>query len=359
MAMRNLILLLMVESALPEGEDICEVLVRSAPPPAASPPPPGTEDQLILITRAGGVRLLDSHGRLHPDDALVKDSLPPILSESPPLPGPPPPTLASSSYLASSDSLLVATPSGELAQVPLTPGSPPQVVGVIDSGVRHLAWAPDEALLLLATGGGSLVRLTPAWDLLDELPSRGAIHVAWRPDGDYFLSVHVEQTSPPAPPTFRVRVWERRGVLHGTSPPFPLPSPPGPPPQVTWRPSGELIAVAHEGGISLLERNCLPRGQLPPPPAPSTPTPVLALDWDSSGAVLAVLRVGRVELWGRANYHWALLKTLTLGGPRGEGRAQVWLRGAEHPALLVLTSLTLLRLDLAWDSTSPRPPPPP
>ncbi|KAG2176226.1 hypothetical protein INT43_005460, partial [Umbelopsis isabellina] len=228
---------------------------------------------------------------------------------------------------------------------------PLEVVGSVDSGILAVQWSPDQEVVVLVTGGRTVLEMTRDFDTITEFPidteeeGEGVSHsvgwgkketqfhgsegkaaaqrksdvdkyttsldddeqprVSWRGDGSYFVvsSIDISKGS-------RVmRVYNREGVLQNTSEPVDKLEH-----GLSWRPSGNLIAssqrLPHRHDIVFFEKNGLRHGEFTL--RESDQHKVIELLWNSDSTILAVwLQVKRVQLWTTNNYHWYLKQHLT------------------------------------------------
>ncbi|KAJ2960629.1 hypothetical protein NQZ79_g4082 [Umbelopsis isabellina] len=203
---------------------------------------------------------------------------------------------------------------------------PLEIVGSVDSGILAVQWSPDQEVVVLVTGGRTVLEMTRDFDTITEFPldteeeGEGVSHsvgwgkketqfhgsegkaaaqrksdvakyttsldddqqprVSWRGDGSYFVvsSIDINKGS-------RVlRVYNREGVLQNTSEPVDKLEH-----GLSWRPSGNLIAssqrLPHRHDIVFFERNGLRHGEFTL--RESDQHKVLELLWNSDSSILA------------------------------------------------------------------------
>ncbi|KAH9022450.1 IkappaB kinase complex IKAP component [Lactarius hengduanensis] len=194
--------------------------------------------------------------------------------------------------------LVIVTRGGDIASMKLdNPESqarqrPPfEIIGSFEDGIQAAAWSSDDSLLILVTGEGKLIVMTPTFDVLHEsalhtdefgedapinvgwgskqtqfhgslgktaaqapaAPSSSVgvspdddllTRVSWRGDGALFVVSAVSSSSAGAALRRRVlRVYNRDGVLQTTAEAVPGLEQP-----LSWRPSGNLIVSTQRFG---------------------------------------------------------------------------------------------------------------
>ncbi|KAI0314583.1 IKI3 family-domain-containing protein [Amylostereum chailletii] len=192
--------------------------------------------------------------------------------------------------------LVIVTRGGDIASMGLDDEEPKvEVVGSIEEGILAAAWSPDDTILVLVTGDGKLILMTPTFDVLSEAPLHtekfgedapinvgwgskqtqfhGSLgkaaaqvtqpststsvgsspdddslpRISWRGDGALFVVSSLTPAPPAsAPDTLQrrvLRVFDREGALQSTSEPVP-----GLEHVVSWRPSGNLIVGTQRFG---------------------------------------------------------------------------------------------------------------
>ncbi|KAH8980756.1 IkappaB kinase complex IKAP component [Lactarius hatsudake] len=194
--------------------------------------------------------------------------------------------------------LVIVTRGGDIASMKLDnpesqarPRLPFEIIGSFEDGIQAAAWSPDDSLLILVTGEGKLIVMTPTFDVLhesvlhtDEFGEDAPINVgwgskqtqfhgslgktaaqapaapsssvgvspdddlltriSWRGDGALFVVSAVSSSSAGAALRRRVlRVYNRDGVLQTTAEAVPGLEHP-----LSWRPSGNLIVSTQRFG---------------------------------------------------------------------------------------------------------------
>ncbi|XP_065836923.1 elongator complex protein 1-like isoform X2 [Oscarella lobularis] len=237
-----------------------------------------------------------------------------------------------------------------------------ECVGCVDSGIRTMAWSPDQELVAFVTGNMSVLLMTKDFDLLTETPIHGkdfgqdsfvavgwgsketqfhgsdgkpkrlnptpegvspafswddgVPRVSWRGDGQYFVCSALS----PDTGARKLRVWNRDGILQSTSEDVS-----GLEQALNWRPSGSLIASTqrkpHRHDVVFFERNGLKHGEFSLPFG-KRQVKVREVQWNNSSSVLALLleefpsdddndssssvSKSYIQLWHSNNYHWYL-----------------------------------------------------
>lgn len=170
-------------------------------------------------------------------------------------------------FLSRPGCVFVCHSGGTLATVEVASGGTVvDLVGELEGGVLATAWTPDEALVAIATGSGSIVVMTAQWDVIAEAPVEGLgaakgepVSLAWRSDGQHLVVSFCPCPAlggPAGPRCLRIftqdlsqavmgRNEDGSGVsgLHAGA--------------VAWSPDGELIAC----GMSVLARSRLQVGK--------------------------------------------------------------------------------------------------
>lgn len=248
--------------------------------------------------------------------------------------------------IAETGCIVCLSHSGKIVSVGSDPMSgkhslPPVLEGVIDSGILHAAWSPDQTRLVIFTGSYTLLSMSTQWDVLDEVPAPSAAldqpcMLSWRGDGEQFaLLTHDDQNedateidksnSQVYAKGATVRIYTKelelqatgrnvaegsQAVLHGVRG------------AVAYATNGSLVACALERvpgrlQVAFLERNGLRHGEFDIRVPPSVGDEkaawrVDAMYWDLSTSMLAVglkcdeTEQGVVQLYHRGNYHWYL-----------------------------------------------------
>lgn len=107
----------------------------------------------------------------------------------------------------------------------------PELVGVIDGGIAHAQWSPDQASLLILTNNDSLILMSNNWEVIHEIPiparnvtvsgSELVGRLSWTGDGDFFAMLTQDKEDS----TTKVRVFSKdmeetamcRNVADGTA----------------------------------------------------------------------------------------------------------------------------------------------
>ncbi|RKP23763.1 IKI3 family-domain-containing protein [Syncephalis pseudoplumigaleata] len=272
-----------------------------------------------------------------------------------------------SQYLAEYDTICLAISTGELYTIPAAgqdtlDATMAECVGHVASGIKCMAWSPDEELVVGA-GADDLLLMTSEFEVLSEKPlhsidegedvavnvgwgrketqfhgslgkqaalapstmptssikqapdETGAVIVSWRGDGSYFVCSALDPqracTALMLLGHRLLRMFNREGLLQNTSEPTDALSP-----SLHWRPSGNWITTTqhqpHRQVVVLFERNGLRRHEFPLLDAQSKVKSIL---WNADSTILAlwlVLPSGQqvVQLWTTSNYEWYLKQHL-------------------------------------------------
>jgi elongator complex protein 1 len=268
-------------------------------------------------------------------------------------------------YLSESASCCVVLACGDVIVVkedPLPGEERIEIVGTVDDGIAATRWSPDEQLLAIVTGSGSLTMMSADFDLsvdfkftaedlkaskhvsvgwgkaetqfkgkrakalrdptvpehVDEglLSSTDdhSVSISWRGDGEYLAVNSVESSQRRI-----VRIFARDGTLNSVSEPVDFLQA-----SLSWRPAGNLIAAVkrHErtAEVVFFERNGLKHGGFPLRLEKSDMdgwASRIALDWNADSTVLAVSYCDRVQLWTMGNYHYYLKQTVMFNADQG------------------------------------------
>ncbi|KAI9015161.1 IKI3 family-domain-containing protein [Gaertneriomyces semiglobifer] len=253
-------------------------------------------------------------------------------------------------YLAEQQALCVALLGGDIIFIH-TEECREEIVGSVDSGILAMEWSPDEELVIIVTGTGTLLEMTKDFDVITEVPIHVAepgkdVHVSvgwgrketqfhgsagkqaalqkdetataanlisadddfkprisWRGDGAYFACSAVE----PNADRRVIRVYDRECVHSSTSEKVMQLGH-----SLNWRPSGNLIVssqrLPHRHDIVFFERNGLRHGEF----ALRKPEyKVTKAIWSADSSVLALWlqcndEKSLVQLWTMNNYYWYL-----------------------------------------------------
>ncbi|KAF9189964.1 hypothetical protein BGZ51_008686 [Haplosporangium sp. Z 767] len=229
-----------------------------------------------------------------------------------------------------------------------------EIVGSVDSGISCMAWSPDEELVVMVTGEGSILEMTKDFDVIAENPidveesgedvsvnvgwgkKETQFHgtegkqaaqrkidtstftcspdddtkhrLSWRGDGTYFCCSSKDSRLGRRV----IRVYNREAILQTTSESVDMLEH-----SLSWRPSGNLIAssqrLPHRHDIVFFERNGLRHGEFTLREANDAVVKELA--WNCDSTVLAVwLQRGDgsscIQLWTMNNYKWYMKQEL-------------------------------------------------
>ncbi|KAI1321045.1 hypothetical protein EDD11_008626 [Mortierella claussenii] len=268
-----------------------------------------------------------------------------------------------------------------------------EIVGSVDSGISCMAWSPDEELVVMVTGEGSILEMTKDFDVIAENPidveetgedvsvnvgwgkketqfhgtegkqaaqrkvdtstftyssdDDGQHRLSWRGDGTYFCCSSKDTRLGRRV----IRVYNREAILQTTSESVDMLEH-----GLSWRPSGNLIAssqrLPHRHDIVFFERNGLRHGEFTL--RGTTDTIVRELAWNCDSTVLAVWlqrSTGScIQLWTMNNYKWYLKQELLYNG---EGSAVANFQWDVESALVlhvVTESGAYHRNQYCWDN---------
>lgn len=258
-----------------------------------------------------------------------------------------------------------------------------EIVGSVDAGISAAAWSPDEELLAVATGAGTLlfmsrdhesvanIQLSPedvkvsnhvsvGWgkketqfkgrgvaktlrdptvpEHVDEgtiSPSdEGKVTITWRGDGQY---VAINSILGDDPRRRIIRVYSREGVLESVSEPVN-----GLEGALSWKPSGQTIAGVQRRDESIdivfFERNGLRHGEFNlrlDQEEITTIGSTIELNWNIDSTVLAVSMTDRVQFWTIGNYHYYLKQEVLFDDMRESNASTMW-----HPEMALQVCCT-------------------
>ncbi|CAO3564635.1 unnamed protein product [Mortierella alpina] len=268
-----------------------------------------------------------------------------------------------------------------------------EIVGSVDSGISCMAWSPDEELVVMVTGEGSILEMTKDFDVIAENPidveesgedvsvnvgwgkKETQFHgtegkqaaqrkvdtsaftfssddddnhrLSWRGDGTYFCCSSKDKRLGRRV----IRVYNREAILQTTSESVDMLEH-----GLSWRPSGNLIAssqrLPHRHDIVFFERNGLRHGEFTLREANDAVVKELA--WNCDSTVLAVwlerANGSCIQLWTMNNYKWYMKQELLFNG---EGSAVASLQWDVESALLlhvVTQSGSYQRNQYCWDN---------
>ncbi|KAG0365886.1 hypothetical protein BGZ54_006088 [Gamsiella multidivaricata] len=205
-----------------------------------------------------------------------------------------------------------------------------EIVGSVDSGISCMAWSPDEELIVMVTGEGSILEMTKDFDVIAENP------------------IDVEETGEGRRV---IRVYNREAILQSTSESVDMLEH-----GLSWRPSGNLIAssqrLPHRHDIVFFERNGLRHGEftLREP----NDTIVKEMGWNCDSTVLAVWlqrsNGSCIQLWTMNNYKWYLKQELLYNGEGSAVASFQWDAEAALALHVVTESGSYQRSQYCWDT---------
>ncbi|KAG0196709.1 hypothetical protein BGX28_009840, partial [Mortierella sp. GBA30] len=269
-----------------------------------------------------------------------------------------------------------------------------EIVGSVDSGISCMAWSPDEELVVMVTGEGSILEMTKDFDVIAENPidveesgedvsvnvgwgkKETQFHgtegkhaaqrkvdtstftlspddddkhrLSWRGDGTYFCCSSKDKRLGRRV----IRVYNREAILQTTSESVDMLEH-----GLSWRPSGNLIAssqrLPHRHDIVFFERNGLRHGEFTLKEANDAIVKELA--WNCDSTVLAVWLErpnsgSCIQLWTMNNYKWYMKQELMFNG---DGSAVAGLQWDVESALVlhvVTESGSYQRNQYCWDT---------
>ncbi|KAF9975119.1 hypothetical protein BGZ73_001334 [Actinomortierella ambigua] len=275
---------------------------------------------------------------------------------------------------------------------PTETGETLEIVGSVDSGILCMAWSPDDELVVMVTGEGSILEMTKDFDVIAENKinveesgedisvnvgwgkketqfhgSEGKAaaqrkvdastfsyspdddqrpRLSWRGDGTYFCcstmdSQHGRRV---------IRMYNREAVLQNTSEPVDMLEH-----SLSWRPSGNLIAssqrLPHRHDIVFFERNGLRHGEFSI--REDKETVVKEVLWNCDSTVLAVwlerTNGSCVQLWMMNNYHWYLKQEILFNEEGGHVASVQWDVEAALTIHIVTENGSYQRHEYCWD----------
>ncbi|KAF8925154.1 hypothetical protein BGZ58_001096 [Dissophora ornata] len=277
---------------------------------------------------------------------------------------------------------------------PTETGETLEIVGSVDSGISCMAWSPDEELVIMVTGEGSILEMTKDFDVIAENPidveetgedvsvnvgwgkKETQFHgtegkqaaqrkvdtssftyspddddghrLSWRGDGTYFCCSSKDRRHGRRV----IRVYNREAILQTTSESVDMLEH-----GLSWRPSGNLITssqrLPHRHDIVFFERNGLRHGEftLREP----SDTIVKELAWNCDSTVLAVwlqrTAGSCIQLWTMNNYKWYLKQELLYNDDESAGVANFqWDVEAALVLHVVTQSGSYQRNQYCWDT---------
>ncbi|KAF8942635.1 hypothetical protein BGZ47_006286 [Haplosporangium gracile] len=272
-------------------------------------------------------------------------------------------------------------------------GDTMEIVGSVDSGISCMAWSPDEELVIMVAGEGSILEMTKDFDVIAENPidveevgedvsvnvgwgkKETQFHgtegkqaaqrkvdtsthtsspdddnnhrLSWRGDGTYFCC-----SSKDARLGRRViRVYNREAILQTTSESVDMLEH-----GLSWRPSGNLIAssqrLPHRHDIVFFERNGLRHGEFTL--REEAGTVVRELAWNCDSTVLAIwlqrTNGSCIQLWTMNNYKWYMKQELLYNGEGSSVASLQWDVEAALVLHVVTESGSYQRNQYCWDN---------
>ncbi|KAI0253762.1 IKI3 family-domain-containing protein [Lactifluus subvellereus] len=289
-----------------------------------------------------------------------------------------------------------------------------EIIGSFEDGIQAAAWSPDDSLLILITGEGKLIVMTPTFDVLHEsalhtndfgegapidvgwgskqtqfhgslgkaaaqTPSTSALssvgispdddlltRISWRGDGTLFV---VSAVSSVTSATLRgrvLRIYNRDGVLQATAEAVPGLEHP-----LSWRPSGNLIVGAQRFGtfpgggkgregrhdIVFFEKNGLRHGEfaLRHGTLGKWGYKVKEVCWSADSNILLVWieeNAGdTIQLWTTGNYHWYLKQEIAAPSASEGGRYTSVTWHPENPLQILSTTKTeIISQSCRWET---------
>ncbi|KAG0331419.1 hypothetical protein BG004_001669 [Podila humilis] len=274
-----------------------------------------------------------------------------------------------------------------------TGGDMVEVVGSVDSGISCMAWSPDEELVVMVTGEGTILEMTKDFDVISENPINvdeagedvsvnvgwgkketqfhgtegkqaaqrkvdtsthtyspdddGHPRLSWRGDGTYFCCSYKDTSHGRRV----VRVYNREAILQTTSESVDMLEH-----GLSWRPSGNLIAssqrLPHRHDIVFFEKNGLRHGEftLREP----SDTIVKEISWNCDSTVLAVwlqrTQGSCIQLWTMNNYKWYLKQELVYNGENSSVAGFQWDIESALILHIVTESGSYERNQYCWDN---------
>ncbi|KAF9164239.1 hypothetical protein DFQ26_001667 [Actinomortierella ambigua] len=267
-----------------------------------------------------------------------------------------------------------------------------EIVGSVDSGILCMAWSPDDELVVMVTGEGSILEMTKDFDVIAENQinveeagedvsvnvgwgkketqfhgSEGKVaaqrkvdastftyspdddqrpRLSWRGDGTYFSCSTMDSQYGRRV----IRVYNREAVLQNTSEAVDMLEH-----SLSWRPSGNLIAssqrLPHRHDIVFFERNGLRHGEFSL--REDKETVVKEVLWNCDSTVLAVwlerTNGSCVQLWMMNNYHWYLKQEIVFGEEGCHAASVQWDVEAALVIHIVTENGSYQRHDYCWD----------
>eukprot|EP01132_Coremiostelium_polycephalum_P004274 gene4274-5347_t len=245
-------------------------------------------------------------------------------------------------YIPDLDAICMASDKGDILMYTIS-NNQLECVGIVGAGILCMSWSPDYELFILATESDTLIQMTKDWDIVSEVPINTQLTIStnilrpnntnttttttptqqpqstltkeekkpvisWRGDGQFFVCSSFDESTG----KIQLRVWERSLVLHSISEATSNGN--GLENQISWRPSGSLIAtsqrIENRHDIAFFERNGLKHGEFT---LRSKNSKVKSIQWSSDSEILAIEleqldgeNKSVLQLWHRSNYYWFL-----------------------------------------------------
>ncbi|KAG0325923.1 hypothetical protein BGZ99_010376 [Dissophora globulifera] len=286
---------------------------------------------------------------------------------------------------------------------PTESGDTLEIVGSVDSGISCMAWSPDEELVVMVTGEGSILEMTKDFDVIAENPidveetgedvsvnvgwgkKETQFHgtegkqaaqrkvdtstftyspddddkhrLSWRGDGTYFCCSSKDKRLG----CRVIRVYNREAILQTTSESVDMLEH-----GLSWRPSGNLIASSqrlpqNRHDIVFFERNGLRHGEFTL--REQGDTVVREIAWNCDSTVLAVwlqrassttgteVSGGScIQLWTMNNYKWYLKQELLYNGDSASVASFQWDVESALVLHVVTESGAYQRNQYSWDT---------
>ncbi|RZF38626.1 hypothetical protein LSTR_LSTR015983, partial [Laodelphax striatellus] len=215
-------------------------------------------------------------------------------------------------------------------------------IGSVDSGLKAMGFSPDLEVLVLATGGDTLILMDGLFNPIVEVSlnstepvEKQMVNVGWGKketqfhgsegkaartktietdvnlnlEDDHGLRITWREDSSLFAVSFwcsveharKIKIYNNRGKLQCNSEVLP-----GLEQTISWRPSGNLIAfgqtLPNKHVIGFLEKNGLRHGECVLPPD----TQVKEICWNINSTIMCLVCEKSLQLWTMNNYHWYL-----------------------------------------------------
>ncbi|KAH9042892.1 IkappaB kinase complex IKAP component [Lactarius deliciosus] len=264
-----------------------------------------------------------------------------------------------------------------------------EIIGSFEDGIQAAAWSPDDSLLILVTGEGKLIVMTPTFDVLhesvlhtDEFGEDAPINVGWGSKQTQFhgsLGKTAAQAS--AAPSSSVGVSPDDDLLtriswRGDGSATTAEAVPGLEHSLSWRPSGNLIVSTQRfgtfpgGGKGREGRHDVVHGEFglrhETPGAGKADVKdrkwgykVKEVCWSADSNVLLVwiedaIDIGEsyyFQLWTTGNYHWYLKQEIAAPPTSEGGRFTSVTWHPENALQILLTTKTdIISHSYRWET---------